>query len=368
MSKLVPSLIVSSQLELTKNRNLPISGKSLVNIGDIVKSDTTIAEVELPGELYVLRLAEETDLDLEIIVKNFKLQVGEEVDRGQEVFVYQGFFGLIKANVSSPVKGKIEFFTEENCHLGIRAEPKLFQLSAYLAGEVIEASNQNFKIASKASLLQAVFGVGGEQRGELYALEVAPDEKLREKHLNSSSLEGKIIFGGTDPDIAALNFLKHSGINGLITGSISDKVLTEFLGYQLGLPITGEEDLPFTLIVVEGFGELAFGARHLELLQSLNGECAVINGATQIRAGAVRPEIIVANTPLKKDNYQLDASLEVGSLVKIIRHPYFGKIAKVHSLPEQPQLIETGGTARVAELLLEDQGIVTVPRVNLELI
>ena len=157
MSKLVPSLVVTSLIELTKNRSLPIAGRSLVEVGDLVESDTIIAEVEIPGELFVLRLAEETGLDQDIIIRNFNLKLGDSVSKDQKIFTYRGFLGLMKANVFTSTSGKVEFFTEENCHLGIRAAPKLFQLKAYLAGEVVEINNQqNFKIKSQASLLHTI--------------------------------------------------------------------------------------------------------------------------------------------------------------------------------------------------------------------
>ena len=222
MSKLVPSLVVTSYIELVKLRSLPIAGKRLVELGDQVESDTVIAEVEMPGELYVVRLAEETGLDQEIIVKNFQVKDGDSLEQDQQIFSYKGFLGLIKATVASPVKGKVEFFTAENCHLGIRAEPKLFQLKAYLAGKItsIEA-NQHFKISSKASLLQAVFGVGGEQSGDLLELPLAAEEPLRDSCLGEikDKLSGKIVFGGTDPNIQVLNSLADAGINGLIISS-----------------------------------------------------------------------------------------------------------------------------------------------------
>jgi transcription antitermination factor NusG len=60
--------------------------------------------------------------------------------------------------------------------------------------------------------------------------------------------------------------------------------------------------------------------------------------------------------------------LTVGSLVRVIRVPYFGQRAVITALPRELERIETGASARVAKVTLEADGSeVTVPRANLEL-
>ena len=65
------------------------------------------------------------------------------------------------------------------------------------------------------------------------------------------------------------------------------------LGYDLGVAITGHEDIRPTLIITEGFGQIAMAGRTYELLAANAGRRASANGATQIRAGVLRPEIII---------------------------------------------------------------------------
>ncbi|HDD69413.1 MAG TPA: hypothetical protein ENG61_03545, partial [Candidatus Korarchaeota archaeon] len=57
-----------------------------------------------------------------------------------------------------------------------------------------------------------------------------------------------------------------------------------------------------------------------------------------------------------------------GTLVRIIREPYFGQIGRVVSLPIELQVIETESKVRVAEVELEGGKRVVVPRANLEII
>ena len=86
---------------------------------------------------------------------------------------------------------------------------------------------------------------------------------------------------GTDPDVF--------GAAALVSGGIDDEDLKEFLGYDLGVAITGNEQLGLTVIVTEGFGEIAMAQRSFDLLHSHVGDVASVNGATQIRAGVMRP-------------------------------------------------------------------------------
>ena len=58
----------------------------------------------------------------------------------------------------------------------------------------------------------------------------------------------------------------------------------------------------------------------------------------------------------------------MGTLIRIIREPYFGAIGKVLSLPVELQKLEQESSVRVLEAELEDGRTVTVPRANVEII
>ncbi|MBU0528323.1 hypothetical protein KKF86_00995, partial [bacterium] len=56
-----------------------------------------------------------------------------------------------------------------------------------------------------------------------------------------------------------------------------------------------------------------------------------------------------------------------GSLIRIIRAPYFGKIGIVKSLPNELQKMESETMVRVAEVEIDGE-ILVVPRANLEMV
>jgi len=91
----------------------------------------------------------------------------------------------------------------------------------------------------------------------------------------------------------------------------------------------------------------------------------------QIRAGVIRPEVIVPleeDVEIKESGEELKEGLIVGTYVRVIREPYFGKIGRVTALPPELQVIETEAKVRVLELELEDGRRVIVPRANVEII
>jgi hypothetical protein len=181
---------------------------------------------------------------------------------------------------------------------------------------------------------------------------------------------GKVIVGGSNVTGDALRKASEIGVAGVVVGAIVDRDLIDFLGYDIGVAITGQEDINTSLIVTEGFGTITMAQRTFDLLKSLNGRTASVNGATQIRAGVIRPEVVVpSETAIIGDGNPADGQmLEVGSHIRVIREPYFGILGKVTALPPEPVQIPTGATTRVLEAELADGRNVTVPRANVEII
>ena len=239
-------------------------------------------------------------------------------------------------------------------------------------GEVIETSkNEEVVVRAKGSFIQGIFGIGGETIGELAMAVDDPQQVLTEKDIDAA-FKDKIIIGGSMVTYDALDKARNAGIKGVVVGGIEDQDLKKFMGYDIGVAITGSENVGLTLIATEGFGELRMAERTFRLLKSLAGKKASINGATQIRAGVMRPEVIVPldKTPESKKTADISTGtgLDIGMSVRIIREPHFGAIGKVTALPVELANIETEAHVRVLEVELEDQQKITLPRANVEII
>ncbi|MFZ5951724.1 MAG: hypothetical protein ACOYXC_13520, partial [Candidatus Rifleibacteriota bacterium] len=181
----------------------------------------------------------------------------------------------------------------------------------------------------------------------------------------------KIVVGGSLVTAAALNRAVELGVKGVVVGGYDAHDLKEFLGYDLGVAITGTEDKGITLVVTEGFGKINMAQKTFDLLKNCVGKKASINGATQIRAGVIRPEVVIPieGAKLSDSDKSANMGMTIGSLVRIIRQPHFGEVAKVVNLPEQPTKIPTEAKVRVVEIeTLSKAERMILPRANVEII
>ncbi|MCS6950805.1 MAG: hypothetical protein RMM06_06780 [Armatimonadota bacterium] len=367
-----PGLAVTAHALIRKTRRLPLKGTVLVQEGQEVTPDTVVARAEIPGIMQTVRVAEQLGVQPDELPRFLKVKVGDPVQAGTLLAESRGLFGLFRTEVKSPIEGTVELISEVSGHVGIREKPTPLEVRAYIAGTVVEVIPQEgVVVETHGSLIQGIFGVGGERLGELRMVVDRPDEPITSEKV-TPDLAGKVIVGGSFIDGAALRRAAEAGVVGIVVGGTLDTDLVEFLGYDIGVAITGHEDIPLTLILTEGFGEIRMAQRTFNLLRSLEGRMASINGATQIRAGVIRPEVIVprpelADEPLPRTAFEAQV-LEVGSPVRIIREPYFGKLATVTALPPQLVEIPTGSLVRVLEAETEDGERVVVPRANVEII
>ena len=137
----------------------------------------------------------------------------------------------------------------------------------------------------------------------------------------------------------------------------------------LGVAITGSEELGITLILTEGFGHIRMAERTWSLLGNHRGQVASVSGATQIRAGVMRPEIIIPRDGMPSQAVESDGggALEVGSLLRVIRAPYFGRIGRAVALPAELQALDSEASVRVVEVeFSDDSERAVVPRSNIE--
>ncbi|NPV14634.1 hypothetical protein HPY86_06855 [candidate division WOR-3 bacterium] len=365
-----PGLKVTSRTHIRKIRRLPLPGEILVEKGQRVKGDDIVARTEVPGNVQTVNVAGILGVPPEDIPHLMLKKAGDPVKKDEVIARSKGLFGLFKSEVRSPVTGTIENISPVTGQVIVREPPQPVQVDAYIEGVVDELlPKEGVVVANEASLIQGIFGVGGETRGVLKLVVKTPDEVLTADKINGDC-QGKIIIGGSLVTYEAIEQALKVGARGIVGGGVEDSTLRKFLGYDIGVAITGSEKRGLTIIITEGFGEMRMAKRTFELLQSLENKMASANGATQIRAGVIRPEIIV---PCNGSAGEIKPSsseggLAIGMAVRIIRQPHFGKIGNVTALPVELQTIETEAKVRVLEVELETGERVTLPRANVEII
>lgn len=367
-----PGLTVSADHVVRKVRRLPLKGEVLVKVGDRVEPHTVIARTELPGILQSVKVAEKLGVEARDVPSLLKVNIGDKVTVGQLLAESKGLFGLFKGQVLSEFEGTVEDVSDVTGNLLIREPPTPIEMTAYVRGRVAEIiPEEGAVIETRGAMVQGIFGVGGERVGVIRVAVAGPNDVLEASHVQDDD-RGKVLIGGSQVSLGAIKRAEEVGAVCLVAGAVRDLDLTEYLGYDIGVAITGNEDIPLTIIATEGFGRLPMAERTFELLRSLEGKEASVNGATQIRAGVIRPEIIVPSDQ-EVDAYESADTgggvLEIGTPIRIIREPYFGRLATVTALPPELQVVESGAEVRVLKAKLDDTGEeVTVPRANVEII
>ncbi len=368
-----PGLKVTDSTTIRRERRLPLKGEVVVSMGDEVTADTVVARTELPGDVQPLNLAgllSVTPQDLEgYLIK----KQGDKINKDEVIAETKGIFGLMKTKVKSPIDGVIESISTVTGQAILRNPPTPVEVDAYVDGKVTKIfEREGVTVETHATFVQGIFGIGGEAKGIITPIVDSPDIPLT-KDMIKPEHKGKILIGGSLVTVDVLQQAANYGCVGIVVGGIWDYDLKEFLGYDIGVAITGSEEKGITLVVTEGFGEMTMAEKTFRLLTGNEGRKASINGATQIRAGVMRPEVIIPKKAerAKKDKDKTDKvskGLEVGSHIRVIREPYFGNIGKVAALPPELQSIETEASVRVLEAELDNGERVMVPRANVELI
>jgi hypothetical protein len=371
MGSYTPGLKVTAEATLRFERRLPLTGSVDVKVGDRVSFDQVVARTDLPGRVDMVNLASKLGVDPSELPSILLKKEGSGIEKGEILAYSKGFFGFFKSPYPAPFTGSLESISKTTGQVIMRTPPRPIHIDAYVDGVVEEVEkDQGVTVKTYGSLIQGIFGLGGETSGILQILVDKPGDEIGPSDL-SSEHTGKALVVGRHASVALVKKAAELGVAALIAGGIDDQDVRDLLGYDLGVAITGNEKLGVTLVVTEGFGPLSIAHKTFELLQQRSGKRASLSGATQIRAGVIRPEIIV--TDLDSDWEQRneeppDLELAIGVPVRLIREPNFGHLGKVVGLPVQPELIPSGAKVRVAEIELGDGTKMMLPRANLELI
>ena len=366
-----PGLKVTKKTIVRKERKLPLKGNVLVNVGDEVEPDTIVAKTELPGDVQTINLAGKLGI-MPDEVKEFLLKKeGDPVEKDEVIAETKGLFGrFLKTQIKSPVKGTIETISPVTGQLIIREPPIPVQIDAYIKGRIVEViENEGVVVETVATFVQGIFGIGGETKGIIKRIVDKPTEPVTPDVIDEN-LKGAIGIGGSIVTKEALDKAVDVGMKAIVVGGIDDMDLKRFLGYEIGVAITGNEQKGITLIITEGFGRMNMSNKAFKLLSDAEGRQASVNGATQIRAGVMRPEVIIPLVGESGKDIEVREArgLEVGDLVRIIRAPYFGYIGKVVDLPPELQKIETEANVRVLVVETDEGERITLPRANVEII
>ncbi len=365
-----PGLRVAEKTKTSKHRMLPLPGEVVAKKGDVVKAEDVVARTELPGKVFAVNVAGRLNIPPQEVPKYMLKKEGDPVEKNEILAESKSLFAWLKATCTSPITGTVETISNITGQVLLREPPQPIEVRAYIDGRVTEVmEKEGVVVETTATFIQGIFGIGGEVVGLLDVGVDSPEKTLEAAGIKPEH-KNKILVAGSLVTWEALDKARKLGVIGIVTGGIYDEDLKSLLGYDLGVAITGSEKAGLTIVVTEGFSKINMAKKTFEVLQSKKGMKASINGATQIRAGVVRPEIIIPLTDgaAGEEEAQAETGMAEGDMVRVIREPYFGKIGRVKSLPPELRAIETESKVRVVEVELGDNSTIIIPRANVEAI
>lgn len=281
-------------LRIVKERRIPTRGEVLVELNNEVEPDTVIAKGMVPSqEIHELRLHRSLNIDPDDVKHHLVKHAGETVEKDEVIAIARSFFGRQTKMARSPIDGVIESFSETNGRMMIKGHPVPVEVSSFIPGTVTQIfPGEGAMVETQGYRFNGLFGVGGETHGILETVVDAGNVPLTSSEIKPMH-SGKVLVGGSVVTLDALREAVKQGVRGIIVGGVDQKDLTYFLGYEIGLGVTGGENIGLTLILTEGFGVNPIPVETFTAFRELSGKLACIDGTTHIRSRSLRPEIIV---------------------------------------------------------------------------
>lgn len=307
----------------------------------------------------VLDVARQLDIWPAMLPMYMQRHAGENVARGAVVAAAPGGrTGLL--HVLAPAAGTIERLDLRTGYVYLVRPVRSSVVTAFLAGQVSRVlPDEGAVIEGEATVLQGVYGTGGEHYGELLA---SGDGDLEAGAVGAEA-RGKVLAVPGRITAGALARAHEVEVAGLVGGCCRGGDLARHLGREPG-SVTGREQDPFALVLTEGFGDLRMPAAAWNLLRAQSGRVVSLSGATQVRAGAVRPRVILYTEAVPVRRGGVPAA---GARVRVLRGRHLGRTGQVVALEAAPRPFPSGAAFPAAQVALDGAALpVWLPRANLE--
>lgn len=219
-------------------------------------------------------------------LRYLKRQVGD--------FVYQGdllaqrletYSGQTPALVRAPSTGVITAIDKKTALLTIQYTLTPFDFKAHVSGKVTDVVDYtSITICYRGTRLEGKLGLGKETHGIFRWVE-NPD------NLATLDLAGTVLSINFAPDFELLKHLTNMRITALVIAGVEEAELVKFMGKELGIINTGNENLPYSILIMAAFAQKNFDFATQNLFAKMDQAQCYVQTHTRIRAGVARPSI-----------------------------------------------------------------------------
>lgn len=328
------------------------SARILVSEGQVVTPDEQIAQTNQSLGYRVVPAARILKVGSSAVPLALGKPIGSRVYKGEVLAKVKKLFGLSSQFLLAPTDGIIER-VQENGDIIIRYAAYTLRANAEVWGKVTHISQGNITILTHVARIHGVVAQGKKRGG---FIEIMPnlDSFLLPSHI-TPAMAGHILIGGKISSEATIKKAIMMNVSGLVVGGVHARILSR---NQAAL---GMEDIGITLLLTEGFGQLAIG-KDVQAFLSRNKE----------RYGIIDGQSATLTIPMQSHEcYSLQpktiAGLKVGAKVRVIAGANLGWQGTIRELPASPERLNSGLIASVACI---DDGVTIrrIPKRNIELL
>jgi len=343
---------VMPMASVQQKRWLPVPGRVVVNQGQIVKATETVAEAHLEPPYRLINIAGALGVSRAEADKYIACDVGDDIHEG-DVLAEKG--GLLRKVVHAPVDGKVLLVGDGQVLIEEYRPP--WELKAGCPGKVAEVfPERGVSIGVVGAVVDGAWGNNKVAYGLLHVATETRQDPLTPDML-SVEQRGLVLVGGVLDDAHILEVAEGLPLRALIVGSMKATLIPAAM------------KIAFPILVVDGFGENGMNERAFRLLSSSESRNAAVIADTPDFYQAKRPAVLLPlETNERAPAAPEAAALEKGVLVRVVRAPYAGALARVIALPPGRVRFPNGLRAAAAEIRLENGERVLVPAANLEIL
>lgn len=260
-------------------RTSPVEG--VIETVSETSGHVVIREKEIDLTPRTVNVAGPLGIKPKLLLRYLKKNVGDYVEKGGVIAELP--LGVFTKNCKSPIYGQIKSINTETGEVVVQRPHQKADLKAGIPGEVEKVIPEYGAIIKiKGFQIYGIIGFGREAFGKLYILEK-----------NEEPLQDKILVSNRNLKADEIKKFKDKGVKGIILPSIRATDAEELFGKEVYSGVTGKVDLGITLVIINGFGIEELKEEYLTVFESSIGHWAYLDGRTQIRAGVIRPEIII---------------------------------------------------------------------------
>ncbi len=336
-----------------RRRMLPAPGKVLVRQGQKVAPHDVVAQAKIAADHVLLDVARGLRIHPKKAEKYIDRVAGEQVVEGDVIAT--GPQGMVRRVMRSPCDGRIVYIKNGQVLLQQAEEP--FELIAGYAGIISEMiSDQGVIVEMSGALVQGVWGNGKVEFGLMVVISREPGAVLKLENVDVS-LRGGILLGGHLADLDTLRALGEIPIRGLILGSMPSRFAEVAL------------EMPFPVLLTEGFGRLPMNMAAYRLLSTNNNREISLNAESYDPYKGLRPEVVIP-LPItgKPAPPPLPQEIAPQQRVRLVRAPYASQVGTIQGVIPGLTNFPSGIVAQGVQVRLDSGERVVVPLANLQVL